>query len=382
MERAQHLVQDTAEVYAVARAQEEAERLGVAATATAGERRQEFLDYLHTASLTEKDFASGLYGKYKRNVDMHIPAFVARLAEHFPGETLDFVNDEAAMRVQGLKGDFLVRVGIRPEPIRVSLKNYTGGGGIRRPQVSSGTYLSFANGFVFDRVGVGLYADPREPTKTFLGRDRIARNSVLAYERRKEFIDLLDHLESLQREMRQELLSPDCVMYDQQRVRSVVDRIAQPGITTVLHIFDLLGIDKVREKFLQRVGLELDGQEESLFFDADQYVDSITNRAYHEFRERINSPDTEFHVAQHKQSLRFSFAKGDRMLLKTDVPFTINTNGAWFRPRERYEGTRPYQDKGHVVDLAWGQRRPYKSLEIATSTNTYLDLAGIGIFRN
>jgi len=387
MERKQHLVQDTAEHFAVAVMQEEAERLGIAGTRTAAQRRQEFQSYLSEAGLTTADFESGLYVKYKTNVDLQIPAFVQRLADddRFRGHTLDFRNDEAAMRVKGLKGDFLITID-GGEEIAVSLKNYIGGGGIRRPQVSSGTFLSFACGFVFDRVGVGQYADPRKLGAVFLGRDAVARNAVLQWEdehqpelgNRAALIEPLAVLERLQLEMRTELLAEDCVMYDAGRVKAVVNRIAQPGIETVLQIFDLLGHDDVRHAVLARMGM--DGKEESLFFDAERHVDSLTYPAYQQLLAHLNDVKTIFTVGRHKQGIRFSFHQGAEQVLKTDVPFTINTNGAWHRPSERYLGTRLIMDKGHPVDLTWGQRRPYKSMEIATSTNTYIDLAKVGIF--
>ncbi len=387
MERNQHLVQDTAEHYAVAVMQETAERLGIAGTQTAAPRRREFDAYLSGAGLMPEDFESGLYAKYKTNVDLQIPAFVRRLAKHarFQRRTLDFRNDEAAMRNKGLKGDFLISVS-EGEEIAVSLKNYIGGGGITRPQVSSGTFLSFACGFVFDRIGVGQYIDPRRKGAVFLGRDAVTRNAVLQWERenvpelrnRAALIEPLEVLERLQLEMRTELLAEDCKMYDAARVKAVVNRIAQPGIETVLTIFGLLGHDEVRFSILARMGM--DGKEESLFFDSDRYVDSITNVAYHQLLERLNDENTTFTAAQHKQNIRFSFHRGSELVLKTDVPFTINTNGAWYRPKVRYSGTQVYNDKGHDRALLWGERRPYKSLEIATSTNTYINLAKVGIF--
>lgn len=379
MERSQHLVQDTAEHYAVAVMQEEAERLGVAGTLTAHRRYKEFIDYLTQAGLTFGDFESGIYARYKVNVDHQIPAFVQRLARdpRFRGKTLDFRNDEAALRIKGVKADFLISVSGQHE-IPVSLKNYIGTGGITRPQVSSGTFLSFACGFVFDRVGVGQYSDPRQPGAVFRGSNTVARNAVLAFENRQELIEPLDVLEQLQREMRTELLSEECRMYDADTVRAVVDRIADPGIHTVLEIFDLLGHEEVRTAMLARMGM--DGTEESLFFDSDRFVDSITMPAYHQLRERLNDEETQFSVFQHGQSIRFAFHNGSQLVLKTDVPFTINTNGAWHRPRERYSGRQRIIDKGRPVDLLWGERRPRKSLEIATSTNTYIDLAGVGIF--
>jgi len=389
MERKQHLIQDTAEHYAVAVMQEEAHRLGITGDKNgAALRRQDFVDYLRSVGLTRADFESGLYAKYKANVDQQVPAFVDRLSQHerFRGKTLDFHNDEAQFRIDGVKADFVITVNQGEELIPVSLKNYIGGGGITRPQVSSGTFLSFACGFVFDRVGVGTYADPRKVGAVFQGRDAVARNSVLLWEEendpdlknRAALIEPLAVLERLQSEMRGELLADDCKMYDAARVRAVVNRIAQPGIEAVLKIFDLIGHDEVRLAILARMGM--DGKEDSLFFDSERYVDSITNRDYHMLLERLNDEKTEFTVAQHKQNIRFSFRRGSELVLKTDVPFTINTNGAWHRPKDRYSGTQRIIDKGVPVDLRWGERRPRKSMEIATSTNTYIDLAKVGIF--
>ena len=59
-----------------------------------------------------------------------------------------------------------------------------------------------------------------------------------------------------------------------------------------------------------------------------------------------------------------------------DVPFTINKNGAWIS--EEYQGERFHAKEQKM--LATGQRRPKKSKELATSTNTYVDFAAAGIF--
>lgn len=66
-------------------------------------------------------------------------------------------------------------------------------------------------------------------------------------------------------------------------------------------------------------------------------------------------------------------------MLAIDVPCTVNTNGAWIRDGEPYAGTR-YHVK-EKQDLTWGERRPKKCREIATSINTYLDLGPTGVLR-
>ncbi|RFU20278.1 hypothetical protein [Geodermatophilus marinus] len=381
MDDDQHGIQDSCEAYFVYVLQKTAEDLGVATIRCSHERWAEFVSYLTGCGLTLDDFELGEYGKYKRNADLQLPNFVQRLAQHYKGSTFFFENVEARERNAGRKADVFIHVSGLREPIPVSLKNYIGGGGITRPQVSSGTFLSFAAGFVFNRIGVGTYEDPRPdaPSPAFSGSDVTRRNAVLDFMRRVDLKAPLETLDRLQAEMRADLLGPDCEMYDQARVRAAVERAAEPGMEAVLEIFRLVGLDQVREKFLARIGM--DGKEEALFFDSARYVDSITNPAYHKLREKLNAETTTFTARQHLQNIRFEFTdQPGKVLLATDVPFTINTNGAWYRPKERYEGLREKDDKGHLIKLKWGQRRPYKSKEIATSTNTYLDLRRVGIF--
>jgi len=373
-----HGIQDSNEAYAVYVAQLTAEEMGVATAHSSHKRYAEFVTYLRGCGLTLEEWEHGLYGKYKANVDAQVPNFVRRLSEFYKGSTFDFELREKEERIAGRKADMLVVVSGLSAPHRVSVKNYMGAGGITRPQVSSGTFLSFACEFVFDRIGVGSYTDPRTEGAIFRGSNNSERNAVLRYEGREHYIEPLMFLDQCQQEMRTELLAPDREMYDAQRVRAVVDRIAKPAMDTVLGMFDKLGTDMVRWKFLAKIGM--DGKEESLFFDAERYVDSITTPKYHDLRARLNAENTEFSVYQHKQNIRFEFAQGSDVLLKTDVPFTINTNGAWHRPKVRYEGLQTKVDKGHSLELLWGQRRPYKSREIATSTNPYVDLSKTGIF--
>lgn len=378
MDREQHVIQDAAEHYAVYVMQREAEALGRAISSSSAERLGEFHAYLAAHSLAPRDFERGLFGQYKVNADLQLPRFVDRLAEHYADDALEFECVEKEARDRGDKADFVIHRSSTRTPVPVSLKNYIGSGGVTRPQVASGTFASFAAGFVFERVGVGRYADPREAGATFRGADATTREAVLEAMGRSDLIRPLRTLDALQADVRREFLSADCEFYDRERVRRAAARVAEAGIAATLDFFTRIGLDQVRERFLSRIGL--DGREEALFFDEARYVDSITNPRYHELRERLNAPETRFEVHQHKQSVRFTFASGEGPLLVTDVPFTINTNGAWFRPKERFTGTMTYVDKGHPVELRWGQRRPYKSREIATSVNTYIDLQRVGIF--
>jgi hypothetical protein len=298
------------------------------------------------------------------------------LRDFYHGATFEFEIDEAAFRNMGMKADFTVKVSNQPKPHHISLKNYIGSGGITRPQVSSGTFLSFAAGFVFERVGVGTYVDPRSTDATFSGSNSELRDAVLDFQGRNNLKKPLHVLDGIQQKMRESLLT--LRFYDEAKVKEVIANIVPRAHTAVLEIFSILGIETVREKFLQRAGL--DSKEGVLYFDETNFLDSITNSKFAELLARVNDQATKFEVVPAGQSLRFTFSYQDETVLAVDVPFTINTNGAWYRPKEKYEGTQIKVDKGHRVALAWGEIRPYKSRELATSTNTYINLKATGIF--
>lgn len=378
MDKEQHITQDAAEHYAVFAMAKHAELLGIARQNHSSAIYEVFKQYLADRNWTVQDFTSAHYPQYKINVDAQVPRFVERLQKHLPGKKFEFAINEAEFRRLGMKADFTIAMSETNHEHYVSLKNYIGSGGIERPQVSSGTFLSFAAGFVFDRVGVGSYTDPRSSNALFQGSNRSERDAVLDYEGRSVLKLPLQVLDTLQQEMRDQMLAPDMEMYDERKIKSVIANIVPRGQAAMLEIFSLLGMDHVRNKFLERAGLA--GTEDILYFDENNFLDSITNRRFNVLRAEVNDRNSEFSITPVGQSLRFAFTSEARHILAVDVPLTINTNGAWHRPKQRYTGTQTKNDKGHLVELQWGQRRPYKSKEIATSTNTYINLKKAGIF--
>jgi len=376
MDREQHYTQDAAEHYAVYKMAKVAEGLGIASRPHSDDLWQGFLDYLAASprNWSLGDFTKH-YPQYKENVDKQVPRFVAQLKAKFPGSLFEFAIDEATFRNLGLKADVTIRLSTENAPRHVSLKNYIGKRGIDRPQVSSGTFLSFAAGFVFERTGVGTYLDPRTG-RTFKGADQAARNSVLEQLGLRELVKPLQTLEDLNSYAREELLRLQ--FYDERALGAVIEKIVPAAQGAILTVFGVLGLPSVRRKFLQRTGL--DESEDVLFFDNRRLLDSLTNDKFNLFRRELSSPSTNFEVLPVGQGLSFQFTgAAGANLLSVHVPLTINANGAWHRPRRRYEGTRVVDDKGKKVELAWGQLRPRKSRELATSTNTYVNLRRAGI---
>lgn len=377
MDRNQHIKQDASEHFAVYLMAKTAESLGISATTDSGKLWESFQSYLSERDWKYDAEFQSLYPEYHINVNNQIPEFVARLSKSFPDSKFVFSIDEANFRNQGLKADFHIDVTNYKNDFFVSLKNYTGKGGITRPQVSSGTFLSFACGFIFERQGVGTFFDPRSEDATFRGSDSNSRKQILEHMGKKDLVAPLEKLEELQQIVRDRLLG--LTFYDQQKIKQVVSEIVPVAQKNLITIFEILGPTAVRRKVLERAGL--DGSEDLLYFDKDRSIDSITSQKFHDFCKLLNDESsTEFSVDTSGQSLKFRFKRDSENLLDGDVPLTINTNGAWHRPKKKYEGFELKDDSGHLVQLKWGQLRPYKSREIATSTNFYLPLRRAGLF--
>lgn len=377
MDQLQHQVQDACEAYAVALLQELAEEQGVAISYASSERWQEFYDYLDTVGVSCREFENGEYSQYKHNAKKHLPRFIQRLRTTFPAETFNFINVETAYRNMGLKADFLIIFGDGSE-IPVSLKNYIGSTGIGKPQVASGTFNSFVLSFIFEREGPpGCYRHPGTGMR-FKGSVREKRDEALRAKGRKDLVPLMHELDSLQEQVRDQFLSSKYEFHDEEAVSEAAERLGMEGVSIALRIFDRLDVADIRHEFLKRIGL--DGAEEALFFDSRLYTDSITHDRYRDLRRLVNDHETDFRLRQHGKAIAFEFVRDGNIVLGVKVPFTINTNGAWHRPKKPFEGAVRYVDLGNPVWLKYGQRRPYKSRQISTSINTYMNLRKTGIF--
>ena len=76
---------------------------------------------------------------------------------------------------------------------------------------------------------------------------------------------------------------------------------------------------------------------------------------------------------KHEKSLRMSINDLEGEILHVDIPFTLQKNGAWYLPKEEYEGTQYHS--GEKKELVYGERRPKKSKEINTSTNMWFKIS-------
>lgn len=369
MEDIEHNIQDACEHLAVARMQEHAEKLGLSKLKRSAALIEAFNNEVKKNDVKQSDFLR--FPEYVANIEKYIPFFVERVASTTRGRDLRFHCNEKDNRNDGLKGDFEIQIDGKA-PISVSLKNYRNS--VSRPQVSSGTFNSFALSFLFEQhSSVGMLKDPRDGS-VFRGSTKSTRDAALLATNRGQFVALVRALDELNSEIKELFVkSPDWEYLDEVKFDAARKRVGSTGARIVIDILNRIAPRDIRSQIIARIGF--DGKEEQLLFDPVRYSDTLT---VPKFRRLIlgvrETAELTFNI--HGQGIGFVFGIDEEAILKIHVPFTINKNGAWIS--EIYTGTRLHKKEG--VRLVTGQRRPKKSRELATSVNTYVDLEAAGIF--
>lgn len=365
-----HHIQDALEKYAVALLQHLAEDAGVASVNDSAAKMGEFHAYAEARSLTQEDFDQGRYRVYKENADRHLPVFFRRLLTHWPTATLDFEDVEAAHRNINMKGDFVIRVN-GTDAHSVSYKNYRKTAAT--PQVCSGTFISFIMNFLFDARGVGTWVDPVTGASFRSRADQ--RDSALRRNGLAGIVPLMTRLDRLNESIRSRFIDgPEFEFLDEGKFDEARKQAGHEGAEICHEILAAMPSAIIRDRLVKMTGF--DGAEEALIIDPSRNVDTITSEKFQLLVTGVQAAPVVFEVEN--QSIRFRFLRPDGgTLLSVTVPFTINKNGAWVSGTP-FEGVRPYH--GEPGLLAYNQRRPRKSRELATSVNTYVDLQSTGIF--
>tara|TARA_R100000005_G_C4992595_1_gene199781 strand:+ start:84 stop:1205 length:1122 start_codon:yes stop_codon:yes gene_type:complete len=364
-----HFMQDAAEAYIVFKLQELAVNHDVALTDNVGEKFSAFLEYCQERDISQT-FADSVY---KANIDATVEQFFADIVARYPNKQFDIVDVEKDFRDLKLKGDFIIYFG-QGDYISISLKNYKNG--FDRIQLCSGTWNSFLNNFLFESDGVGMFINPIT-NKRFKGSNRAVRDQLVEEIGFAPLAPIYSMFDNILDEVRTFYVTSeeanqwsnvatrwknDCSKYGQQAAQSIVDALNN------------LDNDKIKQRVIQMAGLTY--EEEILLIGKGKYCCSIFNDKYAEILRRVNSDESVVEYKVNGKGVLFTITDGTE-IVSIEVPFTLQKNGAWNLCGESYEGT--VYHKKEKMDLAYGQRRPKKSKEIATSINTYLDLKKAGV---
>ena len=364
-----HYMQDAAEAYIVFKLQELAVENDVALTDDVAEKFDTFMTYCSERGVSQK-FGDSIY---KENIDVVIVSFFRDLIAKYPGRKFDVVDVEKEFRDLKLKGDFAIYFS-KEDYISISLKNYKNG--FDRIQLCSGTWNSFLNCLIFESAGVGMFVNPITKQR-FKGSNRAVRDHLIesmGFSPLKgiysEFDNILDavrafYVNSEEANMWQNVEARwknDCAEYGLNAAQSVVDALKT------------LDNSKIKQRIIKMAGLNYD--EEILLIGKGDYCCSLFNETYADILQPVNNEESVVEYKVNGKGVLFTITDGED-IVSIEVPFTLQKNGAWYLDGDEYVGT--IYHKKEQVDLAYGQRRPKKSKEINTSTNTYLNLKKAGV---
>lgn len=375
-----HHVQDALERFVPAHLQYLAERRGATIRSTAAKQKAEVEERLSARGLSWEALAvEGRHAVYVGNAERASEEFLNRLQTHHPGAKFQFSFIGREGRLQRVKGDFKLTIAEPQGAVderSVSLKNYQNGP--KRIQVCSGTFQSFALGFLLESDGIGQWRAPggdRTMASSASGF-RVWRDATLAGLGYGHLLTTLAAIDGLSDAMRKRFLDGDEFrFYNREAVKAIQVSVGQQGAALLHSLLQQLPPEVVRQRILHSTGF--DGNEDLLVFGGNRIADSVTDPRFRTLIDRLRTAPLA--VRQHDQSISLDFGDDAGTALSVRVPCTINTNGAWFRDGEPYPGHRLHRKEG--VELAWGERRPKKSRELATSINTYLDLGATGLLR-
>jgi len=374
-----HLRSDACEKVMVWIIEDEIEKNGVATENTSESIKKDLLDHLDNHPKLK-----GIRGlsktNYYKNCVKWAPTFVSELIDTFPNSTFNVFDVEKEYRDLNMKGDFIIVVTTdnKEKVISFSLKNYEGS--MKRPQVCSGTYNSFIMNFLFKSDGVGMFINPDDGTR-FRGSGN-KRDKIVEKKNGMSAVEALRDLKKLQDTMKEEFVnSTTHKFFDKTRWESSCYEIGNKGADIAYnflknHVPDNLIYNRV----VKMSGI--DGVEELLAFggnNGNQYLNTLVNKRFKTMLSTI--PICELNYFRHAKNIRFEFKSGDEIILEIDIPFTLNSNGCWYKgdnTKDVYDGKRYHEKEG--LELEWGELRPKKSKEISTSVNTYVDFGKSGLF--
>lgn len=362
-----HYIQDAAEIYLAAELQKHAENHDVAISHCSATQEEEWISYCTERGVLSKFLSS----KYKTNVDKTVHQLLPEFINQFPNRKFYFTCVDAEYRNKNLKGDLLITFD-NCEQLSVSVKNYKNG--FDSIQVCSGTFNSTLNNFLFDNTNCspGIYKDNNG--NKFKGSKREVRDNLVE-EIAPQLLGYYHQLDAINDAVRNFYINSDQARYwDDVKTqwesdcKSIGKQVAQTISEAVNQIDNKL----VLKRLLKATGIVSD--EHLLCIGKGNYLFSITNKDYAKLQERLGNA-TNVNTYAKGQSVFYEICDLDGIILTINQPCTLQKNGAWHALNEdRFEGLREKKDKGKKVLLAWGERRPAKSKELATSTNTYLRL--------
>lgn len=386
-----HYIQDATEQDLVSRVQECLVLDGLAVNDDWQSKKKEFEDRLADKKIIN------LYAEseYKECLDKQFTQVYDSLKQHRPGVKFDVVWIGKDGRNQSKKGD-IIAVYEDDIVVSYSLKVYKEG--IASIQVRSGTYNSTFLSIILQDYAlpeVGMYKNPipKSEWKTFCkgaykdkfsgGKSLKVRDAVLKYLGLEDALEVMHQLDQIK-------IDSINRFKNDPKTRNIfwegVKDAWENQCYIAGHSASSLIVNYLKNKnfnlkpfALKQVGFS--GEEELIALSKTQCLVSTINLNYQNVASRSQSDDSivDYDVRGKGIGLVFKDNIGD--IIQINIPFTLNKNGAWWQKVKPFEGKRPYPGRGKDSGtmLEYGEWRPQKSSEMATSTNTYVELKKAGV---
>ena len=387
-----HYIQDATEQDLVYRVQKLLVLDNLAVTDDWQEKKKEFDDRLVEGGIVKKYPKSDQAGC----IDISYSLIYQQLKNYRSNIKFDIIWIGRDGRNESKKGDFIL-VYEDGKVVSYSLKVYKNG--FASIQVRSGTYNSTFLSIIlkeFALPDVGMYSNPipeeewknysnRKYVTKFSGGQSLAiRDVVLKYLGLDDAIDVIHQLDKVRTDSIHRFkndpttrnIKDHSTKLAWERQCEIAGNKAASLICGYLKKKDI----NMKEFVLKQIGFS--GDEELVALSPTNYLVSTNNTQYKEVVLRSLSEEAFVDYDIRGKGIGFSLKdkKGD--IIEVNIPFTLNKNGAWWSRVKEFEGKRPYPGTGKDAGtmLSYGEWRPQKSGEMATSTNTYVELKKAGVY--
>ena len=387
-----HYIQDATEQDLVYRVQKLLVLDNLAVTDNWQKKKKEFDDRLVEKKIVTKYAKSD----YKVCLDNHYLRVYNELKDYRPNIKFNIVWIGRDGRNESKKGDFIL-VYEDGKVVSYSLKVYKNG--FASIQVRSGTYNSTFLSIIlkeFALPDVGMYSNPipeeewknysnRKYVTKFSGGQSLAiRDIVLKYLGLDDAIDVIHQLDKVRTDSIHRFkndpttrnIKDHSTKLAWERQCEIAGNKAASLICGYLKKKDI----NMKEFVLKQIGFS--GDEELVALSPTNYLVSTNNTQYKEVVLRSLSEEAFVDYDIRGKGIGFSLKDKRGDIIEVNIPFTLNKNGAWWSRVKEFEGKRPYPGTGKDAGtmLSYGEWRPQKSGEMATSTNTYVELKKAGVY--
>ncbi len=273
-------------------------------------------------------------------------------------------------RANGVTDKVDIVVVLNDTPIKLSLKVYKAGDSV---QIASGTFVSTVCSLAYLPVSPGKYM--RHSGETFSTMNKRGQEKMYAFmleDFGDEMVSVVKSIKDLDKQFRDLITQPYIGDNEWEKVCKKVGMDAIPLMTRAFSIVKTSNQKEFVNRVCARIGI--DGSDDVIIGQGEKYFSSINNIYTKNILKLVNLGKVDVIMRQsgkggEGKGIKFDVVDIDtkNVVLSFDMPLTVNKNGAW--QLDDVNGRYCATDKAFIK---YGDPRPVKAKQIATSTNCYI----------